>query len=60
MIVNNPNCVFCESEIELCEGDILQLYQENVKALIGFCEKCGNENEITIKENILKLKVKRS
>ena len=59
MIINNPKCDFCGEEMEISERDVLQIYEEMLESLNCKCEKCGNENNVTIKESVVTLKAKR-
>jgi hypothetical protein len=48
IIFNDLYCRKCKEKIFLCEGDILQIIQENLDSLVCECEKCEEKNEIEL------------
>lgn len=55
MTIEQPRCKKCGEPLNLCEGDVIQIWQECLDSLIVTCEKCGADNEVEIKEVSVKL-----
>jgi hypothetical protein len=56
MTINTFKCAECGEENELCEGDILQIYDEGLESLNCHCEYCEAYNEIIIVESAITIK----
>lgn len=51
MKINKPKCKNCKAELNLCEGDVLQIYQELLDELEYNCPECGCSNYIIIRDH---------
>lgn len=57
IIYNNLKCKHCGEDLGICEGDILQIIQECCDYIVDACEKCGEDNYITIEKVDFKIKL---
>jgi hypothetical protein len=55
MKIEQPKCGVCGQPLNLCDGDVLQIYQEMIDDLECDCPTCGYTNTVKITESTVKL-----